>query len=280
MKLYIAEPDDPLIKTYSKIFKGVFIPLSEMPENLKSHIRYPEDIFLYQTYLYSTYHMEEAKIFYNKEDQWQIPRISEGGTDPMVRHIIMKLPGEEKEEFILMVPFTPKGKDNLSAWMTARSDGENYGELVVYRFPKQRLVFGPSQIINRINQDPEISRQISLWDQRGSQVNLGSLLVIPIEESLRYVRPLYIRSEGGKIPELKRVIVAYENKIAMAENLEDSIAQVFQSGGQTEETPPSQRTPLKKAQRLYEEAIEAQKQGNWSLYGEKIKELGEVLEKL
>jgi hypothetical protein len=280
MKLYIAEPDDPLIKTYSKIFKGVFIPLSEMPENLKSHIRYPEDIFLYQTYLYSTYHMEEAKIFYNKEDQWQIPRISEGGTDPMVRHIIMKLPGEEKEEFILMVPFTPKGKDNLSAWMTARSDGENYGELVVYRFPKQRLVFGPSQIINRINQDPEISRQISLWDQRGSQVNLGSLLVIPIEESLLYVRPLYIRSEGGKIPELKRVIVAYENKIAMAENLEDSIAQVFQSGGQTEETPPSQRTPLKKAQRLYEEAIEAQKQGNWSLYGEKIKELGEVLEKL
>lgn len=284
VKLYVSEPEDPLIQAYEKFFEGVFLPLEKMPEDLREHIRYPEDIFVYQTFLYSTYHMEEPQIFYNKEDQWQIPRISEGGIDPMVRHIIMKLPGEEKEEFILMVPFTPRGKDNLSAWMAARSDGDNYGELVVYRFPKQRLVYGPSQIINRINQDPEISRQISLWDQRGSQVNLGSLLVIPIEESLLYVRPLYIRSEGGKIPELKRVIVAYENEITMAENLESAIAQIFKSEETEEETDikptPSQENPLKKAQTLYEEAIQAQKEGNWSLYGEKLEELGEVLKEL
>ncbi len=284
IQLYIAEPNDPLIQTYVKIFKNAFLSLDEMPKDLRNHIRYPEDIFIYQTFLYSIYHMEEPQIFYNKEDQWQIPKISEGGTDPMVRHIIMKLPGEEKEEFILMVPFTPKGKDNLSAWMTARADGDNYGELMVYRFPKQRLVFGPNQIINRINQNPDISKQISLWDQRGSQVNLGSLLVIPIEESLLYVRPLYLRAEGGKIPELKRVIVAYENRIAMTETLEGSIAQIFEGKSEespeTVETSPVENIPLSEAQRLYEEAIQAQKEGNWSIYGEKIEKLGDILENL
>ena len=192
--------------------------MSEMPKSLVSHLRYPEDIFTLQTAAYSVYHMNDPQIFYNKEDQWEIPAIaaegegaaSAGGIPPMQpRHIIMKLPGEKKEEYILMLPFTPRAKDNLSAWMVARNDGEHYGKLSVYRFPKDKLVFGPKQIIGRINQDSEISQQISLWSQGGSQVIQGPLLVIPIEESLLYVRPLYLKAEAGKIPELKRVIVAY-----------------------------------------------------------------------
>ena len=254
-----------------------------MPEDLRKHLRYPEDIFAYQTALYTIYHMEQPQIFYNKEDQWQIPRIAEG-RDPMMRHIIMKLPGEEKEEFILMIPFTPKGKDNLSAWMVARSDGENYGKLAVYRFPKQKLVFGPKQVINRINQDPEISRQISLWDQRGSQVNQGALLVIPIEESLLYVRPLYIRAEGGKIPELKRVIVAYENQIAMEETLEESLNRifVFQSILVEEEVEEAgaEKDLISQAKQHFERALQAQKEGDWALYGQEIEKLGEILEQL
>lgn len=289
MKFYISDPSDPVVKTYEKIFEGSFLPISKMPEDLKSHIRYPEDIFIYQTALYAIYHMEEPQIFYNKEDKWQIPVISEGSTDPMIRHIIMKLPNEEKEEYILMIPFTPQGKDNMAAWMVARSDGENYGSMAVYRFPKQSLVYGPQQIINRINQNPEISRQISLWDQRGSEVNQGSLLVIPIEESLLYIRPLYLRSQGGKIPELKRVIIAYENTIVMEETLDKAIRKIFGERTKEDATKPDeivekqidQKPPdddiLSRARMHYETAIKAQKEGNWSLYGEEIKKLGRIL---
>ena len=287
MQFYISDPKDPLIQTYAKIFKETFLPLEEMPEDLIKHLRYPEDIFAYQTALYTVYHMQQPQIFYNKEDQWQVPLIAEGRGDPMMRHIIMKLPGETKEEFILMIPFTPQGKDNLSAWMVARSDGEHYGKLIVYRFPKQKLVFGPKQIINRINQDPEISRQISLWDQRGSQVNQGSLLVIPIEKSLLYIRPLYIRAEGGKIPELKRVIVAFENQIAMEETLEESLNQIFGKAEEKEITIPSSKTPsligedlISQAKQHFKRALQAQKDGNWALYGQELKKLGEILEQL
>ncbi|MEK7121144.1 MAG: UPF0182 family protein, partial [Patescibacteria group bacterium] len=218
---YQADAEDPILKTYATIFPGTFRPMSEMPEGLISHLRYPEDIFTLQTAAYLVYHMDDPQIFYNKEDQWEIPAIaSEGeglpagqagalpGAIPSMqpRHIIMKLPGEKKEEYVLMLPFTPRAKDNLSAWMVTRNDGESYGKLLVYRFPKDKLVFGPKQIIGRINQHPEISQQISLWSQGGSQVIQGSLLVIPIEESLLYVRPLYLKAEAGKIPELKRVV--------------------------------------------------------------------------
>ncbi|MEA3293099.1 MAG: UPF0182 family protein [Patescibacteria group bacterium] len=288
MQFYIADPEDPLIQTYAKIFKNSFLPLKDMPKDIVSHLRYPEDIFVYQTALYAVYHMEEPQIFYNKEDKWQVPVISEGEKDSMMRHIIMKLPEEMKEEFILMIPFTPQGKDNLSAWMVARSDKENYGKLAVYYFPKQKLVFGPKQIINRINQDPEISAQISLWDQRGSKVNQGPLLVIPIKESLLYIRPLYIRAEGGKIPELKRVIVALENKIAMEKTLEDALNKIFKAEGEEfskeeiEKEAPliSQKNLIFRANQYYQQAIQAQKQGNWTLYGEKIKELGKILQQL
>ncbi len=285
MKFYIAEPEDPLIQTYAKIFENTFLPLEEMSSDLKEHIRYPEDMFSYQVALYTVYHMEEPQIFYNKEDQWEIPRISEGRIDSMVRHIIMKLPGEEKEEYILMIPYTPQGKDNLSAWMVARSDGENYGKLAIYRFPKQRLIFGPKQIINRINQDPDISGQISLWDQRGSQVNQGPLLVIPIEESLLYVRPLYLRAEGGKIPELKRVIVAYEKQIVMETSLDKALNKIFIGGGEEEKSEEreipvktsQEKTIVEQAKEYLNKAVEAQRSGNWNLYGQEIKKLEEIL---
>jgi len=209
--------------------------------------------------------------------------------------MIMKLPNGQKEEYILMLPFTPRGKDNLSAWMVARNDGAEYGKLVVYNFPKDKLVFGPKQVIGRINQDPEVSRQISLWDQRGSQVIQGPLLVIPIEKSLVYVRPLYLKAESGKIPELKRVIVAYENKIAMEETLEKGLSRIFASTSDQTVIPVQQNiqastpiTPvttsdtglLQQANDAYESAISAQKEGDWTKYGEQIKKLGEILQKL
>lgn len=298
---YIADKEDPIINTYAKIFPGIFKNLEDMPDSLKQHLRYPEDIFAYQSSLYSVYHMEKAPIFYNKEDQWEIPMVGEGNSlDPIMRHMIMKLPGEQNEEFILMIPYTPRQKDNLSAWLAARSDGDNYGKLVVYRFPKQSLVFGPKQIVNRINQDAEISRQISLWDQRGSQVIRGNLLVIPIEESLLYVQPLYLRAEGGKIPELKRVIVAYKNNIVMEDNLEKAIQGIFggsiapddageekpdkkpasRDSGQEQEQDQERSVLIRQAQEHYDRAIEAQRKGDWATYGEEIQKLGEILKKL
>ncbi|MDM7997861.1 MAG: UPF0182 family protein [Acidobacteriota bacterium] len=298
--MHVADPNDPILQVYQKIFPGIFRPIAELSSDLRQHLRYPEDIFRVQTYIYSIYHMTSPQVFYNKEDLWQIPVIaSRGSENPMSPYYtIMRLPQEKKEEFILMLPFTPGRKDNLSAWMVARSDGDNYGQLVVYRFPKQKLVYGPRQIVARINQDAEISRQVSLWDQRGSQVIQGNLLVIPIEEGLIYVRPLYLRSESGKIPELKRVIVAYENQIAMEETLEEAISRIF--GAQVAETPGegavaaavsatgtaaapvivSSPNLIRQAGEAYERAIQAQRQGDWAKYGEEIKKLGSIIEEL
>jgi uncharacterized membrane protein (UPF0182 family) len=289
MRFYVADSADPLIQTYQKIFPGAFLPISEMPIDLRKHIRYPEDIFAYQSVLYSIYHMDQPQIFYNKEDQWDIPLVEttreQSEEVTMMRHMIMKLPGQKKEEFILMLPFTPKGKRNLIAWMVARNDVEHYGKLVAYRFPKQKLIFGPKQVTARISQDAEISRQISLWDQRGSEVIRGALLVIPIEEALLYVQPLYLRGEGGKIPELKRVILAYENRIAMEETLEKALARVFGKGAPVEkkateeQVQPDADLPSQ-AQAAYEAALKAQKEGDWAEYGEEIKRLGEILNKM
>ncbi len=297
---YLADTEDPIIRTYAKIFPKTFRPLSEMPKSLGSHLRYPEDIFTLQTTIYATYHMDDPQIFYNKEDQWEIPAIAvEGeqnttGKIPAMtpRHMIMKLPGEKKEEYILMLPFTPRAKDNLSAWMVVRNDEANYGKLVVYRFPKDKLIFGPKQVIGRINQDAEISRQISLWDQGGSQVIQGSLLVIPVEESLIYVRPLYLKADAGKIPELKRVIIAYENKVAMEETLEAGLARIFGASSLSqrdgdrgvEQIISTQSTNTKElaaqANQSYEAALRAQREGDWTRYGEEIKRLGEILNRL
>jgi uncharacterized membrane protein (UPF0182 family) len=265
-----------------------------MPADLRAHLRYPEDLFRLQADLYATFHMDQPEIFYHREDQWQKPTLGRGAdpSDPFLRHIVMRLPGEERAEFILMVPFTPRGKDNLSAWMIARNDGEHYGQLLVYRFPKQSLVFGPAQVVNRMNQDTEIARQISLWDQRGSEVIRGNLLVIPIEESLIYVQPLYLRAEGGRIPELKRVVVAYQNQVVMDETLDAALARLFGDG--TGAAPPrtvAAATPaaapdagtgdlVRRALELYQNAIAAQRSGDWARYGAELSRLGEVLRQL
>ena len=310
---YIADPNDPVVQTYAHIFGPIFKPLSEMPADIRRHVRYPGDLFRVQTALHATYHMLQPETFYHREDQWQIPGGLAKGTNenPFQRHIIMKLPGEKNPEFIFMTPFTPRGKDNLAAWMVARMDGENYGKLSVYRFPKQSLVYGPKQIANRINQDTEISRQLTLWDQKGSEVIRGELLVIPIEESLIYVQPIYLRAEGGTIPELKRVVVAHENKVVMAETLEEGLNVLFGSGAPAQartsvqdslsalgENQPSvtgagiapssaQGAPsgataelLREAQTHYDRAIAAQRAGNWAEYGREIEQLGAAIRSL
>ncbi len=290
---YLADPSDPIIQTYARIFPGVFRPLDEMPGDLRAHLRYPVDLFKIQAQVYATYHMQNPQVFYNKEDQWEIPVYSVGGKERRMEpyYTIMKLPGEQREEFILMLPFTPQKKDNLAAWMVARSDGPHYGERMVYVFPKQKLIFGPRQISARINQDAEISRQISLWDQRGSQVIQGTLLVIPIEESLIYVQPLYLRAETGKIPELKRVIVAYQNQIAMEETLDQALVQIFGGGSvterplvQTHPTVPPTGASLEElaaqAEQHYRRALEAQRAGDWARYGEEIKRLGDIIKRM
>ena len=296
---YLADPADPLIRTFAKIFPGIFHPLDSMPGDLRAHLRYPEDLFHVQTELYGTYHMAEPDIFYHREDQWQKPvlSIAPERPDPFLRHMVMRLPEEKQAEFILMVPFTPRGKDNLASWMVARNDGAHYGELVVYRFPKQSLVFGPTQIVNRINQDTEIARQVALWDQGGSQVIRGNLLVIPIEESLIYVMPLYLRAQGGRIPELKRVVVAYQNRVVMEETLDAGLTQLFGAAGAATREPPraaggagaANAAPAmnaraadlaRRANESFRRALEAQRAGDWARYGEELRRLEEVLRQL
>ena len=293
---YLADAADPLAQTLAKVFPGLLKPLATMPADLRAHLRYPEDLFRLQSEMYATYHMAEPEIFYHREDQWQKPVLSQAAERPelFMRHMIMRLPGEEQAEFIFMTPFTPRGKDNLASWMVARNDADHYGELIVYRFPKQSLVFGPAQIVNRINQDTEFARQIALWDQGGTEVIRGNLLVIPIEESLVYVQPIYLRAQGGRIPELKRVVVAYQNRVVMEETLEEGLTRLF--GGVTESRtrPAMVATPdaparagdvrgaalARQASDLYRRALEAQRAGDWAAYGEHLARLGELLRQL
>jgi hypothetical protein len=298
IKAYISVPADPLIRTWARIFPGIFSPLDSMPADLRAHLRYPDELFRAQASLYTTYHMDAAEDFYHREDQWQIPVTEQpDGNVPFMRHIVMRLPDEKEAEFIYMVPFSPRGKDNLAAWMVARNDGMEYGKLRVYQLSRQSLVFGPRQIENRINQNTEISRQVSLWDQRGSKVLRGDLLVIPIEESLLYVQPLYLQAEGGRIPELKRVVVAYQNQVVMESTLEGALASLFGSATGTKVAATSAvadsltaagpltvgaalQPLIDEARRRYQNAIEAQREGDWARYGAEIKQLGQVLERI
>ena len=273
-------------------------------------MRYPEDIFDIQSRVFATYHMTNPLVFYNKEDQWQVPALeSERNATPMrPYYTVMRLPGEKRTEFIQMLPFTPRLKDNLSAWMVARSDGANYGRLAVFQFPKQKIVYGPKQIVGLISQDQKISPEITLWNQQGSQVIWGTLLVIPINESLLYVRPLYLRASEGRIPELKRVVVAYHSRIVMAETMNQALGQIFgpavtaglapdrlestaTSVIRTVPEEPTAPTPATSPDatmaQLVEEAIahrdrgeKALRDGNLALYAEEMRKVGEVLEKM
>ena len=231
VNFYVADPRDPIITTWSSIFPELFKSLDSMPAPLRSHIRYPADFFSIQSERLMTYHMTDPQVFYNREDQWQIPTEVYANEPRLVEpyYLITSLPAVPFEEFILLLPYTPKQRTNLIAWLAARSDGENYGKLLLYEFPKQQLVYGPEQIEARINQDPVISQQISLWNRQGSRAIQGNLLVIPIEQSLLYVEPIYLEAEQNSLPTLVRVVVAYENRIVMAETLEQALQAIFQS---------------------------------------------------
>jgi hypothetical protein len=248
--------------------------------------------------MYLAYHMNDPEVFYNQEDLWRFPmEYYEGNSRQMEPYyLIMSLPEEDTEEFVLILPFTPSNKENMIAWMAARSDGEHYGELVLYEFPKQDLIYGPSQIEARIDQTPEISQQLTLWSQEGSRVIRGNLLVIPIQEALLYVEPVYLRAEQGDLPELKRVIIAYQNQIAMQPTLEAALQQIFPGETSTDQTPTSisdTSEPInlpelpedieglvESALETYQQAQQALQGGNWARYGDLQEELRETLEQL
>lgn len=239
VNFYITDPSDPIVTTWAKIFPDLFKPLSAMPASLRSHLRYPADFFKIQSERLMTYHMTDPQVFYNREDQWQIPTEVYGDKPRLVEpyYLITSLPTVAFEEFVLLLPYTPQQRTNLVAWLAARSDGKNYGKLLLYTFPKQRLVYGPEQIEARINQDPVISQQISLWNRQGSRVIQGNLLIVPIsvakgatnQQSLLYVEPLYLEATLNKLPTLIRVIVAYENRIVMAQTLEQALTAIFKT---------------------------------------------------
>lgn len=301
---YQVDSEDPIATTYGKIYPGLLKDMSEIPEGIKNNLRYSQTMFDIQSDVYRTYHMENPNVFYNKEDVWQVAneKQSEKEEDKKIEsgYIIMKLPDREKEEFVLMTPYTPREKDNMISWLAALNDGDDYGKLIVYKLPKQKLVYGPMQIEKRIDQDTEISKELTLLDQQGSNVIRGSLLTIPIEDSLMFVEPIYLESTGEErnLPEVKRVIVAYGDKIVMKETLKDSLNEIFglkqeeqakePESDKTLETPIGESNPsvdvdvslVKKANELFNNAEQAQKDGNWSEYGKFLDELKNTLKQL
>jgi len=288
---YITDPEDALIRTYQTIFPQLFVSAEQMPEYLRAHWRYPEDMFNIQALVYQSYHMHDARVFYNKEDLWAVPKeVYAGSEQPMEPYyVIMRLPDEEKEEFLLMLPFTPVNKNNTIGWLAARCDGENYGKLLAYIFPKDNLVYGPSQIENRIQQDTVITEQFALWGRGGSRVIRGNLLMIPLGKSLMYVEPVFLQAEAGGLPELKRVIVAAGEHIAMEATLEESIAAIFGAKvAPTEPEPPGPVEPvpaevvnlIEQAQQHYNKAQEYLKAGDWTNYGKELDALKAVLDQL
>lgn len=292
---YASEPDDPILRTYQSIFPGLFKPMEEMPAEVKTHLRYPVDMFDIQSSVYRAYHMEDARVFYNKEDLWAIPNETYSGETQQIApyYVIMRLPGEEREEFLLMLPFTPSNKNNAIGWLAARCDGDNYGRLLVYQFPKERLIYGPTQIENRIQQDTAITEQLALWSRGGSRVIRGNLLVIPIGESTIYVEGIFLQAEtAGGLPELKRVIVAAGDEIAMRDTLAECLTAIFGEGTtgvpETPTTPstPGQEVPedvralIEQAQRQFAQAQEYLQQGDWAGYGSELAALEATLAEL
>jgi uncharacterized protein len=287
---YLMDAVDPIARTYQQIFPSLFKPFAAMPADLQTHIRYPEDLFRIQAQIYQAYHMEAADVFYNREDLWQFPREPGDGATTLMApyYIVMRLPGEAQAEFFLMLPMVPSRRDNMIAWLAARCDPPDYGKLIVYEFPKDKLVYGPFQIEALINQNTEISQQLTLWNQMGSRVIRGNLLVIPIENSILYVSPLYLRAAEGQLPELKRVIAAYGDRVVMKETLAEALSALFESGAAPRAPSASMGTPLatptaeqaREALDHYNQAIERLKSGDWAGFGAQLDAMRELLENL
>jgi uncharacterized protein len=286
LRFFVVDEADPILATYRKIFPHLFEPNAAIPSEVRAHFRYPLDLFKIQAQMYLSYHMTDPEAFYNREDLWRFPIQTYEGSEQVMQpyYVVMRLPGEAKAGFILILPFTPTNKDNMIAWMAARSNGKDYGKLLLYEFSKRKLVYGPRQIEARIDQDTQISQQFTLWSQAGSKVIRGDLLVIPIQESLLYVEPVYLRAEQGELPELKRVIVSYDKAVVMEETLEKSLAAIF--GGVPAEkrvlSPVTGKmlTLVQSALETYQKATAAARQGNWADYGRYQQELENILQRL
>ena len=316
---YVVDPEDPMLKAYSRIFPDLFTPFEEMPQALRTHLRYPEDLFLAQVNQYRTYHITDPNALYNREDIWQVPtEIFSGSEEPVQPYyVIMRIPGEATEEFALILPLTPARRQNTIAWVAARSDVPNYGKLLSFRFPTDTLVFGPRQVESRIDQDTVISAQFSLWNQSGSSVIRGNLLMMPIGRGNLFIEPIYLQAQTSQLPELKRVVVVNGNRIAMEPTLERSLAVIFggaaptppgidtTTGGITSPTPPPAATPgatatprpsptpppagtpsgnvaelAREADAAYQRAQEALRNGDFATYGSEIARVQELIQRI
>ena len=301
---YIVDEKDPLVETYSKIFPKLFKPMSDMPKEFISHLRYPQTMFDIQAKMYGTYHTNQPDIFYNREDKWEIAKQNYQGKTQVMEslYFTFELPGEGKPEFVLSIPYTPTGKQNMTAFLVARNDGDNYGKLKLYEFPKSKTIIGPEQVEARISNNDVISRDLALWDSRGSQVLRGNILTIPINSSILYIEPLYIRADSEKaIPEVRRIIASYNDKVVMEDTLEKALTSLFGGSSDSNEQiessvsdeptdieqmpvdsplPEDEAGLIKQANELYEQAQEALKAGSLSEYEKKINELGNILKRL
>ncbi|OFW57316.1 MAG: hypothetical protein A2W01_01625 [Candidatus Solincola sediminis] len=291
---YLADPGDPIAVTYSKIFPDLFTPFEEMPADIMKHIRYPEDLFSAQMEMYRTYHITDINAFYQKEDVWEVSTETYGaaGQPQAVQpyYVILKIPGEQKEEMVLMLPFNPRGKSNMVEWVAARCDMPNYGNLLDFAFPANKLVKGTQQFESLIDQQTQISEQITLWNQAGSRVTRGNTLVIPIEDSLIYVEPLYLEATNPAIPQLKRVIVGYGDQVEMQPTLQAALAAIFTSAPQPQPTPeptpqpqpgaPTLEQLAQQANQLFNDAQTALRNGDFNAYAQKITQLGQVLSQM
>ena len=296
---YIVDPEDPIALTYQKIFPKLFKNFDEMPEGIRAHIRYPHALFQIQADVYGRYHMNDVKVFYQDEDNWDVAHEIYGVEEAKIRsnYFVLKLPGEKSAEFVSALPFSPKGKQNMTAMLVNRNDGEHYGELVLYRFPKSKTIYGPMQIEAQIDQNTKISQDFSLWSNAGSKYSRGSLFVIPIEDSLLYIEPIYLEASNTAIPEVKRIIVAYGDRIAYEPTLREALVSLFgkevsetgsavvdDGSGDTSEIDGSgimsQEQLIQQATQAYENAQAALKEGDWSAYGRYMEELENALNSL
>lgn len=286
VRFYVADPRDPVLRVYRRIFPGLFRPLEDLEPSLRAHLRYPVDLFEVQARVYALYHMRDPRVFYNREDAWEVANeIFADRPQPVEPYYVtLQLPGggSGEPEFVLILPMTPQRRDNMVAWLAARNDPPHLGELWVFTFPKDRVVFGPMQVESRINQDPFISQQLTLWNQQGSRVIRGNLLVVPVEGALLYVEPIFLQAERSQLPELRRVVVAQGPRVAMAATLDEALALVLEgrTSPPSPQAPPDRRDLASEALRRYRLAQELLRRGDLAGFQRELEALGRLLEEL